>query len=373
MMNSLKNTLSLEVKSNVFNFSCNLHRRLTIIRGDSGVGKTSLINIVTSKIPGISVKCSLAVKAADDNSWRSMLMVERDTVIFFDDLKATETLEFATVCKETLVKNNLYAVIINRDSLQNFKELEKEDKGHKYMAASISVSEIYNFMSDGTEHWLEHVDIPTTSDYDGVDCILSEDSGRGYEFFDTYLKNVIPASDGKSSIVSDVISLATKHSKVLIFLDLAAYGCHWESFCKKVLHNFDNVFLLPGRECFEHMLIQSNMLNNDPVVLHELADPVKYANRFISWEKYYEDLISRVTYGKLYRCTHGRHPILSNCYLENCSQCNQEKKARCDADIKDLDGDKFDRLFDGTEFSNVLALPRKDTVLKDVPKNMRLF
>ena len=43
----------------------------------------------------------------------------------FDDLESTETLEFATVCKETLVKNNLYAVIINRGSLQNFKELEK--------------------------------------------------------------------------------------------------------------------------------------------------------------------------------------------------------------------------------------------------------
>lgn len=101
----------------------------------------------------------------------------------FDDLESTETLEFATVCKETLVKNNLYAVIINRGSLQNFKELEKDDKGHKYMTASISVSEIYNFMSDGTEHWLESVDIPTTSDYydDNVNCSLSEDSGRGYE------------------------------------------------------------------------------------------------------------------------------------------------------------------------------------------------
>lgn len=100
----------------------------------------------------------------------------------FDDLESTETLEFATVCKETLVKNNLYTVIINRGSLQNFKELEKDDKGHKYMTASISVSEIYNFMSDGTEHWLESVDIPTTSDYDDdVDCSLSEDSGRGYE------------------------------------------------------------------------------------------------------------------------------------------------------------------------------------------------
>ena len=101
----------------------------------------------------------------------------------FDDLESTETLEFATVCKETLVKNNLYAVIINRGSLQNFKELEKDDKGHKYMTASISVSEIYNFMSDGTEQWLESVDIPTTSDYDddNVNCSLSEDSGRGYE------------------------------------------------------------------------------------------------------------------------------------------------------------------------------------------------
>lgn len=193
MMDSLKNTLNLEVRSNVFNFSCELHRRITVIRGDSGVGKTSLVNIVTSKIPGISVKCNLNVKVADDDSWRSMMIVEKDTIIFFDDLQATETLEFAVICKETLVKNNLYAVIINRDSLQNFKEIEKENSGHKYMTASISVSEIYNFKSNGTEHWLEPVSIPITTDYGDVDCILSEDSGLGYEFFNNYLKNVIPA------------------------------------------------------------------------------------------------------------------------------------------------------------------------------------
>lgn len=60
-------------------------------------------------------------------------------------------------------------------------------------------------------------------------------------------------------------------------------------------------------------------------------------------------------------------------YLENCIQCNQEKKAKCDSEVKDLDGDKFDRLFDGTEFSNVLALPRKDAVLKNVSKDINLF
>lgn len=324
-MSSLKNTLNLEVESDIFNFSCELHRRITVIRGDSGVGKTSLVNIATSKGPGILVKCDLNVKAANDDSWKSMLKGEKDAVIFFDDLEATETIEFAALCKETLVKNNLYIVLINREGLNNFKELEEEGKGHKYMEASISVSEIYDFKSNGVEHWLEPVNIPITNDYSNVDCVLVEDSGNGYKFFDRYIGNIVPATNGKSSIVNDVRFLGSKFSKILVMLDLAAYGCHWEAFNKRILYNFKNVFILPNRECFEYMLIKSNMLRSNPVVAQELENPIKYANQFISWEKYYEDLIGRVTYGRLYRCTHGRHPILSDCYLEDCNKCNQEK------------------------------------------------
>lgn len=51
MMNSLKNTLSLEVKSNIFNFSCNLHRRITIIHTS-----TYPCNLCANKITQVGIK-----------------------------------------------------------------------------------------------------------------------------------------------------------------------------------------------------------------------------------------------------------------------------------------------------------------------------
>lgn len=179
-MNSSMNTIDLEVRSDEFNFSCTLKRRITIIRGDSGTGKTSLVKRLTITAPGITVSAPLDIKVANNSTWDAPLIGYKNAIIFYGDLAATETLEFASLCRDMLVKNNLYVVIINREDLSNFSRLEENYKGHKYMDASISVNEIYDFKNDGgINHWLEPVELPVTKDYNNVDCILVEDSGNG--------------------------------------------------------------------------------------------------------------------------------------------------------------------------------------------------
>lgn len=43
MKNSPLNFIGTSIKSKVFNFDCRLYRRITVIRGDSGVGKSSMV------------------------------------------------------------------------------------------------------------------------------------------------------------------------------------------------------------------------------------------------------------------------------------------------------------------------------------------
>ena len=358
--------IELSVNSRIYNFSCKLYRRLTVITGDSAGGKTTLVEVLTGTIPGVTVKCSLNVKPVNEVSWESMLMKEKDTILFFDDLTCVETKHFADMCKKFLVKNNLYLVIIDR-AISQF-DFEAESKNLDRL--SISVNEIYEMKNDGNNYWLEAVEIPVTNDFSNFDCILSEDSGNGFLFFNTFIRNVVAATNGKDSIIQDVKELIRVHSKILVMIDLATFGCHWNEFRQRFRYT-DAVYVLPDRECFEQMLLESNFLNRIPEMQTELRNPIEYANRFISWETYYEDLIYRITVKRFYCCTHKRHSRLSDCYLSSCAGCNPSKKSKCDFIDKDKHcTDRFTQMFENTKFEKILELPRKD---EENTESMHLF
>lgn len=362
MKNLSTSSIDISVKSKVFNFSGSISRRITVIRGDSATGKTSLVNVIKSHSPAVQIESSMPLIVAANDTWKQILVASDNAVIFFDDLSCTESKEFAEVCSEYLVKNNLYIVIIGRQPFDNFILLAEEDRNlHSYTKVALSVSEIYDFKTNGVDHWLEPAKIPVIDDCSDVDCVLVEDRGKGGDFFENYFQNVVKSSQGKSQIMEDVLKLVNNHSKILVMIDLAAYGFHWEKFYKNVLFKYSNVFILPKRECFEQMLIYSNMLNNNLIVKEETGNLLKYANTFNSWENYFETLIDRATYKRPYRCVHSRHPILSDCYLVNCSECTMGTRIteKCDFCYKDST-DKLDALFRDTEFECILDLPRKD-------------
>lgn len=353
------NEINIKVSSQTFNFSCELHRRLTLVHGDSAEGKTTLVRLLSSNQPLIEKDCSLPIVVARDDSWREQLTGKMDSIILFDDLDCVETPEFATICSKYLVVNNLYIVIFGRAITDvNFTEPNENKSDSKLNRLAISVNEIYEFKSDGgIQHWLEPVEISEPDSFSDIDCIISEDGGSGYKFFNHYLENVYTVN-GKDNVIKDLTSYQHRYNRVLVLLDLVNFGACWDEFESKFLRK-GNVFVLPGRECFEQMLIQSNFLNENNIVQSELNNLQFYANHFISWEKYFEDLIKRATLDKFYCCTHGKHSRLSDCYLSNCSNCNIIKKSKCDFGNKNGKEDKFIQMFKGTIFDKLLLLPRK--------------
>lgn len=98
----------LEVNSESYNFKAEINRRLTVIRGDSATGKSSLTRIIQLKPASTRINCELAVKVVTEDLWLSSLKSEENAILVFDDLRCVETKEFAKVCKDNLVKNNLY-------------------------------------------------------------------------------------------------------------------------------------------------------------------------------------------------------------------------------------------------------------------------
>ncbi len=363
-MNSLKNTIKLEVESPNYNFSCNINRRITLIHGDSATGKSSLTAILSTTLPGVHIKCDLSTVILHNDSWKAILTSSTNAIVIADDLWCAETAEFASVCKAMLVKNNLYLVLITRAELGNFEEAEKvQSNGDHFGRLSISLNEIYNFCTDGINHWLEHDKISFHEDFKKNDLILTEDTTDGYDFFDYHFKHVNRSTNGKDSIISD-IKKYDKNLNIFLLIDSSAFGCHYEKLKRVILDAGYNVYFCYSYESFEYFLLCSNMLRFSPLVQYELND-TSYANRYISWETYFSDLINRSTYRKYYRCFHGkRSSFLADCYKIDCSECNAYKSSKCDMSLEP-NVSKIIALLKDTIFEFFLKLPQKNTSTDD--------
>lgn len=130
--------IELEITSDIYNCTLQFERRLSVIKGDSGVGKSTLAELVSQELIGVSVKSTYPIVVVTEQTWQTVVKGEQDKILLFDDLDVVETAMFATMYAEYGVKNNLFFIIIARESLESVKELYS----------------IYDMKKDGIYHWL---------------------------------------------------------------------------------------------------------------------------------------------------------------------------------------------------------------------------
>ena len=109
-------------------FEFELHRNITIVRGDSGSGKTTLYSMIADytrlgDASGIKISCEKRCVALVDIDWKAQLQSISDSIVFIDDgtdFLASE--DFAATVK----KSNNYYVIFSRERLR-FLPYSEED------------------------------------------------------------------------------------------------------------------------------------------------------------------------------------------------------------------------------------------------------
>lgn len=131
------------VQNNKLRYEIVVRRNITIIRGDSGTGKSVLVNLIrTALIEGdessVVLRCDKPIRILQGPDWLKDLSSMEDTIIFIDEgSRFVRSQEFAQAVKSS----DNYYVLITRDDLQNLP---------------YSVEEIYGIHSSGKYHDLKH-------------------------------------------------------------------------------------------------------------------------------------------------------------------------------------------------------------------------
>lgn len=134
----------VEVSNRDAGFKFDLNRNITIVRGKSGTGKTTLFDMVSDftrlgKSSGVNVSCDKQCVALIDTDWRNQLKNITDSIVFIDEgVEYLNTREFAGTIKNT----DNYYVIFNRENLHELP---------------YSVDEIYEIKTSGKYHSLKKI------------------------------------------------------------------------------------------------------------------------------------------------------------------------------------------------------------------------
>lgn len=271
--------IEFSIKNKHIAFKFTLERNVTIITGDSGTGKTKLVNMVRDyselgKASGVTLKCEKPCIVLGGRNWAIDLEKIQDSVVFIDESTACiRSYDFA----KNIQKTNNYYVLITREPLPQLP---------------YSVSEIKKIVKNSSKPKIAKL-------YDGIsiteiktfpyDLIITEDGKSGFQFFSKAVEKLqiecLPAN-GKTGILP--LLNENKGKKILVIADAAALGSeireltHYQALNPGMIDLF-----LP--ESFEWLILKSSIFSGHTDVQEMLQSPVDYIESldFFSWEQFF--------------------------------------------------------------------------------------
>lgn len=225
----MKGIQHVEVKNRKVKFVFDLYRNITIVRGDSGTGKSTLYNMIADytrlqATSGVSLSSTKPCVALLDMDWKNQLDGISDSIVFIDEGAAyLSTKEFANAVKNS----DNYYVIFCREALHQLP---------------YSVEEIYQIKTSGRYHKFEKIyrqeplyrytRLPKQKRKDFA-VLLTEDSHSGFQFCSACFEGTQVRCES-SEANSAIFGWLKEHpnEKVLVVADGAAFGAEMDRVMK---------------------------------------------------------------------------------------------------------------------------------------------
>lgn len=285
-----------------------LRRNLTIIRGDSATGKTTLVDMIQEYVNNssgspVELVCDKACYVLSGALWKEQLFGMRDSIVFIDEgNEFVKTDDFAGEIQKT----DNYYVIVSRESLSSLPYSVEEIYGirasGKYGTLKQSYHEFYRIYGQDV---LKNEVRP--------EMVITEDSNSGYQFFRSICSDYSLKCDtahGKSNIFHYLN--INKDEKVLVIADGAAFGPEIDKVLQLLRERENVVLYLP--ESFEWLILSSGVLKDSEVkkILNEPSDTIESRDYF-SWERFFTAILTEKTKGTYLAYT---KKVLNSIYLE---------------------------------------------------------
>ncbi len=288
----MKGSVHIIVQNERIKYEFVLRRNLTIIRGDSATGKTTLVDMIREykslgDESGVELFCEKECVVIEGNGWEKQLSDIAQSVVFVDEgNRFVSSAEFARFIQGT----DNYYVLVTREGLSTLP---------------YSVEEIYGIRSSGKYGGLKPLYHEIYQLYtDKVDTselrpkkVVTEDSNAGYQFFASICNEIgieCVSAAGKSNICSEL--LKSKDEEIVVIADGAAFGSEIEKVLQVTGQKKQVVLYLP--ESFEWLIIVSGVLNDKEIrTMSEKWENYIESSQYFSWEQFFTDLLIKKSRG----------------------------------------------------------------------------
>ncbi|MBR4313286.1 MAG: ATP-binding protein [Lachnospiraceae bacterium] len=295
----MKGEIKVNIHNNKVTYDFVLKRNITIIRGNSGTGKTTLYKLVSdymkdNKGSGVKITMSSGDSciALNDTDFDNQIKKTKNSVVFIDEgfngfKNAESTNDFIRRIKNT----DNYYVIFSRESFDKIPS---------------SIEEIYEIKTNKSKHTLKrfyeinknHRLNVNISKKDNFVLLITEDSKSSKQFFKEYYKESsikVESANGNSNIIKMIKE--NEKSGLMVIVDGAAFSPYIDKVYKICKYNTRINICLP--ESFEWMILKSGVLKGKQINealnnTSEIIDITKY----FSWEKFFTYFLEDITKDK---------------------------------------------------------------------------
>ena len=287
----MKGIHKISVRAKRIRFDFTVRRNITVIRGDSATGKTTLVDMIRQHINNpsgspVEVVCDKTCYVLEGALWESELGAIHDGIVFIDEGNAfVSSMDFAAAIQNT----DNYYVIVTREGLNNLAYSTEEIYGihsaGKYGSLQQTYNEFYRIYGE---------DVYTSSLR--PDVVITEDTNSGYEFFSSVCgRNGTKCESAQGK--SNMFRLAQQsQGHVLLVADGAAFGPQMDRIMKLIGENHTVSLYVP--ESFEWLILKSGLFSDHRVgtILKNPADYIE-SSQYLSWERFFTALLVRESHG----------------------------------------------------------------------------
>ena len=289
----MKGMHHIVIQNKRIRFAFSIKRNITIIRGDSATGKTTLFSMIEEygnlgKDSGVQIQCDKACVALSGKYWQKTLENIHDSIVFVDeDSRFLKTKDFA----KRIRNSNNYYVLITRENLPALPYSVEEIYGIHCSGRYMDTRQVYNLFYK--------IYSETNPGKLLVKSLVTEDSQAGFTFFSQVAMTrgiCCESADGKSNILGILQKrlLNKEQKETLVIADGAAFGPEMAHISQLLRGNSNIKLYLP--ESFEWLLLYADILNK-PFIRKRLEEAENYieSEKYFSWERYFTDLLMEET------------------------------------------------------------------------------